>query len=293
MNDYHIPVLLSETIEYLNVTKGAKFIDCTLGGAGHTQKILENGGIVLGIDQDIEAINYSKEKFSKQIEDKRLFLEQGNFAHLKEIADKAGFNQVDGILFDLGVSTHQLETDYRGFSFNKDASLDMRKDALNQTVTAADLIAVGSEKELTRILWEYGEEQAGRAIAREIVKQRALEPIVTTSQLAKIILSVRKRGKGDRTHPATRTFQALRIAVNDELETLKEALVSTIETLSPNGRLVIISFHSLEDRIAKEFIKNNSSLFKNLTDKPVGPTEEEIESNPRSRSGKLRAAQRK
>ena len=158
MNDYHVPVVLRETIEYLNVTKGAKFIDCTLGGGGHTEKIIELGGIVLGIDQDIEAINYSKRRFSKQIEDKKLVLEQGNFAHLKEIADKTGFNQVNGILFDLGVSTHQLEGAQRGFSFNKVAKLDMRKDSINQTVTAADLIAVGSEKELTRILWEYGEE---------------------------------------------------------------------------------------------------------------------------------------
>lgn len=291
MNDYHIPVLPSVAIEYLKVTKGGKYIDCTLGGGGHTEKIIELGGIVLGIDQDIEAINYSKKRFSKQIEDKKLVLEQGNFAHLKEIADKTGFNQANGILFDLGVSTHQLEVARRGFSFNKVAKLDMRKDPINQTVTAADLIAVGSEKELTRIFWEYGEENNGRAIAREIVRRRTSEPIVTTEQLANIVLSVRKKGKGDRTHPATRTFQALRIAVNDELETLREALNLTVNILIPGGRLVMISFHSLEDRIVKEFLKK-SLKFKILTAKPVGPTLEEVEINSRSRSGKLRAAEK-
>jgi 16S rRNA (cytosine1402-N4)-methyltransferase len=170
--------------------------------------------------------------------------------------------------------------------------LDMRKDPNNQTVTAADLIAAGSEMELSRIFWELGEETAGGAIAREIIRRRTIEPIITTQQLANIILSVRKRGKGDRTHPATRTFQALRIAVNDELETLKTGLESTLNVLRPEGRLVVISFHSLEDRIVKDFLKDNISYLKILTDKPIGPTKTEVEANPRSRSGKLRAAQK-
>lgn len=292
MNNYHVPVLLKETIEYLNITKNGKYIDCTLGGGGHTQEILERGGIVLGIDQDIEAIQHNITDKGHWIRDSRLIVEQGNFAHLKDIAGKTGFKSVEGILFDLGVSTHQLETAERGFSFNQDAKLDMRKDPENQTVTAADLIAAGTEKELARIFWEYGEENAGRVIAREIVKKRAIEAILTTEQLAKIVLSVRKRGKGDRTHPATRTFQALRIAVNDELETLKDGLESTLNILGRDGRLVVISFHSLEDRIVKDFLKRNIGQLKILTDKPIGPTGQEVEDNPRSRSGKLRAAQK-
>lgn len=292
MNNYHVPVLPNETIEYLKITKSGKYIDCTLGGGGHTELILAKGGNVLGIDQDIEAINYSKKRFVPEIARKSLVVEQGNFAHLNDIARATGFTAVNGILFDLGVSTHQLDTPERGFSFNTDAPLDMRKDPSSQTVTAADLIAAASEKELARIIENFGEDHAAHAIARAIVKARSGAKITTTSALAKIILSARKRTAGDRTHPATRTFQALRIVVNDEMATLTEALPQALNLLQVSGRLVVISFHSLEDRIIKNFFKDNATNLRVLTDKPISPQPDEIATNPRSRSGKLRAAEK-
>lgn len=263
MNGYHIPVLLNEVLQALSVKPGEKYIDCTFGGGGHSKAIEQAGGIVLGIDQDPEAQAPVR----------------GNFAHLKEIADMAGFHPVSGVLFDLGVSSHQLETDYRGFSFNKEAKLDMRMD---QTIglTAADLVNAGSEKELANLFFKYGEEQDSRKIAKAIVENR---PIQTTNQLAKIILRVSHRGKNDRTHPATRVFQALRIAVNDELNSLEAALPQALELLKPGGKLAVISFHSLEDRIVKNFMKK--SLL-------IRPTEQEIENNPRARSGKLRVMEK-
>ena len=190
-----------------------------------------------------------------------------------------GFNPVNGILFDLGVSSHQLETDYRGFSFNKEAKLDMRMDPENQTVTAADLINAGSEKELANLFWKYGEERFSRPIAKEIKKSK----IETTNDLAEAILRVRRRGENDRTHPATRVFQALRIAVNDELASLEAALPQAVELLKPGGKLAVISFHSLEDRIVKNFMKKSEL---------IRPGEEEIKNNPRARSGKLRVFQK-
>lgn len=269
MNDYHIPVLLTEVIELLKVKTGGKYIDCTLGGSGHTKAILSLGGKVLGIDQDCQALENAPKN-------ENLVLRQGNFAHLNDIAQEAGFDQVDGILMDLGVSSHQLETDYRGFSFNKEAALDMRMDPQNQTVTAADLVNAGSEKELANLFWKFGEERASRAIAKAIVAAR---PITTTNQLAQIALKIRRRSSKDRTHPATRIFQALRIAVNNELESLELALPQAVELLKPKGVLVVISFHSLEDRIVKKFMKQSQL---------ITPSEAEIENNPRARSGKLR-----
>ena len=271
---YHIPVLLREVLEALNVKPGNKYIDCTYGGGGHSKVIKEAGGIVLGIDQDLEA--------HAQVHE--------NFAHLKKIAEKAGFEKVAGILFDLGVSSHQLETDYRGFSFNsprgeagKAAPLDMRMDQTNQTVTALDLIKAGSEKELAKIFKEFGEENFAGPIAREIKKSK----IETTDDLAKAILRVRHTK--DRTHPATRVFQALRIAVNDEIASLEVALPQAVDLLESGGRLAVISFHSLEDRIVKNFMKDNKNL-KVITDKPIMASEKEVLENPRSRSGKLRIA---
>ena len=264
---YHIPVLLREVLEALNVKPGKKYIDCTYGGGGHSRAIKEAGGIVLGIDQDLEA--------HAQVHE--------NFAHLKKIAEKAGFEKVAGILFDLGVSSHQLEADYRGFSFNKAGNLDMRMDQTNQTVTALDLIRAGSEKELAKIFKEFGEENFAGPIAREIKKSK----IETTDDLAKAILRVRHTK--DRTHPATRVFQALRIAVNDEIASLEVALPQAVDLLESGGRLAVISFHSLEDRIVKNFMKDNKNL-KVITDKPIMASEKEVLENPRSRSGKLRIA---
>lgn len=263
MNGYHIPVLLNEVITALEVEPGEKYIDCTFGGGGHFRAIQKAGGIVLGIDQDPEAQAPVR----------------GNFAHLKEIADKAGFNSVSGVLFDLGVSSHQLETDYRGFSFNKEAKLDMRMNPM-VGLTAADLVNAGSEKELANLFWKFGEERDSRKIAKAIVENR---PIQTTNQLAEIVLRVSHRSKNDRTHPVTRVFQALRIAVNDELNSLEAALPQTLELLKPGGKLAVISFHSLEDRIVKKFM-GKSQL--------IRPSLEEIKANPRARSGKLRVMEK-
>lgn len=292
MNDYHVPVLLSETIEYLKVAEGEKYIDCTLGGGGHTRTILNNGGIVLGIDQDIEAIKYVEENTKSEIRSSKLIIKQGNFAHLKEIADQAGFNPVAGILFDLGVSSHQLESADRGFSFNRSELLDMRMNPEAQAVTAADLINAASETELTNIFWKYGQEQQAHKIAIEIVRQRRDGRINSAADLVKIILRIRRQGKGDRNHPATRVFQALRIAVNDELASLEEALPQARDLLKAGGILAAISFHSLEDRIVKNFFKDNQLYLQVLSDKPITPGKHEIDENPRARSGKLRVAQK-
>ncbi len=286
MSGYHIPVLLNEVLQALEIKPGEKYIDCTLGGGGHSKAILQAGGIVLGIDQDLEAI--------KNSEGTGIILRHGNFAHLKEIATEAGYTQVSGILMDLGVSSHQLETDYRGFSFNRDGMLDMRMDPATQTVTAADLINAGGEKELASLFWRFGEERAAKAIAKKIIEERRKKKVETTDELAKIILSVRKRTEGDRTHPATRVFQALRIAVNDELASLEAALPQAVELLRPGGKLGIISFHSLEDRIVKNFIREMGGIgvIRGITKKPVEPTEE-VSRNPRARSGKLRVAEKR
>lgn len=300
MDQYHVPVLLKETIWYLDVRKGRKYIDATIGGGGHAAGILEAGGIVLGIDQDLEAIRYVEESQKLKVKSQKLVLRRGNFAHLKEIAAMTGFHPVSGVLFDLGVSSHQLETATRGFSFGspcggagKEGLLDMRMDPGTQKVTAADLVNAGSEKELANLFWKFGEEREARAIARRIIAERKDKRIETTDQLVKIVVSVRRRGKRDRTHPATRVFQALRIAVNDELSALEEALPQARELLESGGRLVVISFHSLEDRIVKNFMRmNTSGNIQIITNKPVRPSKEEIGRNPRARSGKLRAAEK-
>lgn len=289
MYDYHVPVLLKESIEFLNVLPGKRYIDATFGGGGHSRAILEKGGLVLGIDQDIQALENAERNFKSEFLNSKLVLKHGNFAHLKEIWQLSGFGPISGIIFDLGVSSHQLETASRGFSFGKEAKLDMRMDQ-SMGVTAADLLNAGSEKELASLFFRFGQEREANKIAKEIVYQRSKGKIETTQQLADIILKVRRRGKDDRTHPATRVFQALRIAVNDELSSLENALSQTVELLEQQGRLVVISFHSLEDRIVKNFLNTNRNEFNILTKKVVKPSKLEIMNNAKSRSGKLRAA---
>lgn len=289
MNEYHVPALLQETIEALNVKPEKKYLDATLGGGGHTEEILKKGGRVLGIDCDPEAIE--NEKLQGKIQN--LTLIRANFKDLKEIAEKNSFNKVAGILFDLGVSSHQLETDDRGFSFNTDARLDMRMDPSLQ-VSAYDLVNGLNEGELDELFKKYAEEYRSRAIARALVRTRAVKPIRTCNQLAEIIVRARgKSGKFERTHPATRIFQALRMAVNDELNNLRQALPRAVELLEDQGRLVILSFHSLEDRLVKNFFKEEEKRghLIILTKKPIRPGKVEIATNPRARSAKLRAAE--
>ncbi len=293
--------MLNEVISVLNVQKNQWYIDCNLGGGGHTEGILKADGKVLGIDLDPDAINEVARNHNLEITQKdghlfaqseNLILFQGNFSNLSHIANSTHIVP-KGILFDLGVSSYQLETAERGFSFNADAPLDMR---MNPTigVTATDLLNALPEKELSRLFWEYGEENFSRPIAKKIVEYRQHKKIESTNELANIILSVRHRTSSDRTHPATRVFQALRIAVNDELGSLESALPQALEILSPGGKLAIISFHSLEDRIVKNFFKDqeDKGTLKILNRKPIEPTEEEVTSNPRSRSGKLRVAEK-
>jgi len=291
MDSYHVPVLPVETLHYLDIKKGQKYIDCTLGGGGHTQAILQAGGKVLALDQDQDAIDNANQNLAKEIENGDLKVVKTNFAHLKEVAQKSDFQDVSGILFDLGVSTHQLAVPQRGFSFNLGGELDMRMNQTDGGAKARDLVNAGSESELAHLFWEFGEERMAKRIARAIVEFRKTKLLETTDELANLILRVRPRGKGDRMHPATRVFQALRIAVNSEIDVLPEALQGALEVLGEHGRLVVISFHSLEDRIVKNFISENKNLL-NLTDKPVMATQEELEKNMRSHSAKLRAAEK-
>lgn len=303
MGNFHTPVLLREAIDFLRVKPGEKYIDATLGGGGHTEEILRRKGKVLGIDYDPEAIEYVKNKvksppFVKTTEGRQeskvkssLTLVWGNFKDLKNIALSNNFDKVAGIIFDLGVSTHQLLTPSRGFSFNSDAVLDMRMDP-QLKVTAADLINGLGKGELYELFSKLGEEHNALAVVQAIVGARALAPIKTCNELAQIVLRVNpRRGHFDRTHPATRIFQALRIAVNDELNNLKEALPQAVELLAPGGRLIAISFHSLEDRIVKKFFKEEKNLTI-LTKHPLRPSKQEIRDNPRSRAAKMRAAER-
>ncbi|MBI2011820.1 16S rRNA (cytosine(1402)-N(4))-methyltransferase RsmH [Candidatus Daviesbacteria bacterium] len=294
MSDFHISVMVDEVLQLLDIKKKSWYIDCNLGGGGHTKGILDKGGSVVGIDLDKDAINEVSKSLKEYIDTKKLILIQDNFSHLKEIVKRLDKKPISGILFDLGVSSHQLETPNRGFSFNSDGPLDMRMDQSAQQATAADLINGLNETELLELFWKLGEERFAKRIAERIVEARRFKKIEDTNQLAQIITSVRPRLRTDRTHPATRVFQALRIAVNDELNSLKETLPQALEVLEQRGRLVVISFHSLEDRIVKKFFdeEEDRGNLKILTDKPLTPEIEEIDLNPRSRSGKLRAAEK-
>ncbi len=287
----HTPVLLEESTEILLENKGKLYLDCTLGLGGHARRILERNpeAFVIGIDKDEEAIELAKENL-KEFEG-RFSIYKADFAYLDEVLKAEGVDKVDGILFDLGVSMLQLRSE-RGFSFQVDAPLDMRMDR-EQSLTAYKVVNEYTERELERILREYGEEKFSKKIARAIVQRRKKKPIETTKELAEVVISVYPPPlRHGRIHPATRTFQAVRIEVNRELESLKTALEKTPSLLNPGGRLVVISFHSLEDRIMKRFFKEHSDAFRVLTKKPLTPSEEEVRMNPASRSAKLRAGER-
>lgn len=286
---YHQSVLLKEAISYLDVKPGKNYIDATLGGGGHSLAIKQMGGEVLGIDQDPEALEYVQKTHPELT-----LLRQGSFEKIAQFAREVGFEKVAGVLFDLGVSSHQLEAGYRGFSFREDAPLDMRMNP-DMGVTAADLLNALSERELEGIFKNYGEEMFARKIANRIVASRLNNKIETTKKLAELIEHTVGFNPKARIHPATRVFQALRIAVNDELNSLNTALPEAVELLDSGGRLVVISFHSLEDRIVKNYFKReeDANVLEILTKKPLEPTEREVRENPRARSAKLRAAMKK
>ncbi len=302
-SDFHKSVLLQETIDALQVTSGKKYIDGTLGGGGHTFEILQRGGVVLGIDQDEEALEYVKEELrsiprgsSKKQESRvgeDLLLAHGNFRDIDRIAKENGFGEVAGILLDLGVSSHQLDTAERGFSFQKPGPLDMRMDT-NLGVKAKDLINGLSKGELYELFTKLGEERFSHPIVDSIIRSRRIKPIETTEELSEIVRRA-VPNRWEKIHPATRVFQALRIAVNDELQNLKDALPKSISLLEGGGRLAILSFHSLEDRIVKNTFKifEEQGLGKVVTKKPVIATAEEIAQNARSRSAKLRVFEKR
>lgn len=284
----HIPVLKKEILEYLSVKPNDKIIDCTFGEGGHSKAILEKEGKVLGIEWDAELYNKAK---SLNLE--RLILINDSYANIKEIAEKNNFNPANGILIDLGMCSWQIDESERGFSFSKDEPLDMRygKNGITAEIIANDY----SEGEIEKILSEYGEERFAKRIAEKIVIQRKISPIKTTFQLTEIIKSaIPYKYQFGKINSATRTFQALRIAVNDELNNLKKALESSIEILDKGGKIAVISFHSLEDRIVKNFFRDleKRGRIKILTKKPIIASQEEIRNNARSRSAKLRAAQK-
>lgn len=304
MSDYHIPVLLSEVMDFMAPAEGKVLVDGTLGGGGHTEAMLKAGAQVYGVDQDSQAHEYAQERL-QPFGDKFIAL-HGNFSTMPSLLAEQGVDQVDGILVDIGVSSWQLDEADRGFSFGKDGPLDMRMDRTAGR-TAADLVNGCSEQELKKMFSEYGEERASGKMARCIVEQREKKPFLTTLDLADFICTIIPRG--GKIHPATRIFQALRIAVNDELGVLREFLENAVKLLRPGGRLVVITFHSLEDRIVKQFLKNGSVEeidrkewpaprpnpdfhFKLLTRRPVIATGDELKRNKRSRSAKLRAAEK-
>ena len=298
---FHQPVLLKESLAFLEIKKGKSYIDATVGGGGHACQIVKKGGRLLGIDRDPQAVKFARKQLTKtclavpQPGDGSQYswkVVQGNFAHLKEIARKNDFAKVSGILFDLGVSSFQLNNANRGFSFLKEGPLDMRMDP-RLKVKAADLLNALSQKELTKLFSKLGEEKKARTIARAVVKFRQQKKFTNTKQLAKLIQAIyHNQRKIRRIHPATKAFQALRIAVNDELINLEKGLQDARELLKKDGRLVIISFQALEDRIVKQFFKEQKKLnqLAIITKKPLVPTAKEANHNPRSRSAKLRAA---
>jgi 16S rRNA (cytosine1402-N4)-methyltransferase len=304
----HISVLLNESIEGLNIKEDGTYVDSTLGYAGHSSEILKRikKGFLFAIDQDKDAIKYSKEKLSKLGDNFTII--NANFKDLKKELNARNVYFVDGILFDLGVSSVQLDEAERGFSYHNDAKLDMRMNR-DQDFSAYDVVNTYSEKDLLRIIRDYGEEKYAVSIARNIVRERSLKPITTTLELSNIISkSVPMKAKRDK-HPARKTFQAIRIEVNHELDILEDAMKDALSLLKPGGRLCVITFHSLEDRIVKNVFKEYTevdSMVKGLPEIPeefrkdyilvnrkaIEPTEEELKLNNRSRSAKLRIIER-
>ncbi len=305
----HIPVLLDETIEGLNIKHGGIYLDCTLGGAGHSSEILKllDTGILIGIDQDQDAIDYSTEKLRDYGE--RFIPVRTNFESAAEILEELGVGKIDGVLMDIGVSSYQIDKGSRGFSYRMNAPLDMRMDKRSR-FSADYVINEYTKDELEDIFWKFGEEKWGRRIAEFIVEQRKLKPIKTTMDLVEVIdraipASVRSKSG----HPAKRVFQAVRIEVNRELDVLSEAIPKLVDKLKPGGRIAVITFHSLEDRIVKNIFRelttgcicpsdfpvcvcNHVQKLKLINRKPIIASTKEQRQNPRSRSAKLRVAEK-
>lgn len=306
-NDYHIPVLYYETLDNLVINPDGIYIDCTLGGGSHSEGILErlsDKGLLISIDQDTNAIEYSKKRLEKFGSKWKVF--KGNFENIDTIAYMAGVDKVDGILMDIGVSSKQLDDPKRGFSYRYDVKLDMRMNT-EQKISAYDVVNTYSEEQLSKIIFEYGEERHARKIAKLIVEERKSSPIEKTSDLIALI----KRAYPERAskHPAKKTFQAIRIEVNRELEVLENAISKAVELLKVDGRLAIITFHSLEDRIVKNKFKDLATAckcpkdipicvcggvkkFEIITKKPIIPVDDELKNNNRAHSSKLRILER-
>ncbi|MDO8265176.1 MAG: 16S rRNA (cytosine(1402)-N(4))-methyltransferase RsmH [Candidatus Parcubacteria bacterium] len=293
----HIPVLQKEVIQYLNPKPNENFIDCTLGQGGHALAIMEKtgpGGKLLGIDFDDNSIKDFETIIKNNGLEKRINIICDNFANLKKIVENNKFGPIHGILFDLGMSSWQLERGGRGFTFQKNEPLDMRYNP-KTVLTAREIINQWPKREIEKILEEYGEEKFSRKIAEEIVREREVAPINTTFRLICILKEVlQARYRQEKIHFATRTFQALRIAVNCELDNLGEGLNAAMEVSPPGAVIAVISFHSLEDRIIKEFFRANEKTGKIniITEKPIQASEDEVKHNPRSRSAKLRAGKK-
>jgi 16S rRNA (cytosine1402-N4)-methyltransferase len=310
MREYHKPVMLEESVTSLACRRGGIYVDGTVGGGGHAYEILKRiypEGLLVGIDRDEEAIQETARRLQEFGD--RMILIKGNFADIAGMVRKLKIDKVDGILLDLGVSSRQLDASERGFSFMQDSRLDMRMDR-SQRLDAHTLVNTQSEQELMRIIRDYGEEEKAGRIVRAIMKRRRVAPIETTLELASLIAeAVPSRAGKSRIHPATRTFQALRIAVNDELSSLTKAIPEAIHSLRSGGRLSVISFHSLEDRIVKNIFRDEAATcncppqlpicvckkipsIRLVTKKAIKPGKEEAEMNPRSRSARLRTAER-
>lgn len=306
----HTSVLLEECIEGLNIKQGGVYVDGTMGGAGHSRYICEElqDGLFIGIDQDANAIKVGTERLAPFGDLVRI--ERANFSQFKEVLERVGIDKVDGVLLDLGVSSHQLDEADRGFSYMHDAPLDMRMDQRSEK-SAKHIVNEYSERELSDIMWKYGEERWSKRIAKFIVEERAQKPIETTHELVEVIKkAVPKGARKDGPHPAKRTFQAIRIELNRELAILEQAIEDIVESLNKKGRLCIITFHSLEDRIVKQTYRKlqdpctcprefpvcvcgKEPLGKVITRKPILPSKEELEENHRSRSAKLRIFERR